>query len=843
MMSRAILIGVCALAACRSGDSAAPEIAETAESAPPPLEVVDEPVQPLTQVVVLDAARVALGERLFNERLLSRDGSLACATCHPLARGGTDGLEHSRTFDGKTAPLNTPTVFNVAFSFRYNWNGAYASLEEELDAPMLRAMGSDWASVLEKLRGVASYRSCFAAVYPDGLTIPNVRDALANFERSLYTPDCRFDRFLRGDAQVLTDEEKAGWALFKEYGCASCHQGENVGGNLFQRIGVMRDYFAERQTTARSKADLGRYLVTADEKDRHVFRVPSLRNVALTAPYFHDGSAATLEQAITAMARYQLGRPLRPEQVARIAAFLRTLTGEFHGQPLDRLQQSAPASTRAASAPAHERLTAAGEGGEERDRFAAALGALPALDGSLDEDVLKVRAGLLVYYDPLVRTLKRLHGEERVLEGVAAAPLPAEARDEVARRMAGFSEALQAKEQRVEQFKTESAVLRNSQRYFPVAATELAGRAGALGPAVEGLLHDVSLYDLHPGEELGARVEKRLAALDGEQAHLAPELAAELGGVLQHARTIVERKRRVEEAVRQIVHLPTQSRAEAAARAYQRHQREARAGAALRRRALYGAGGALAALAAVAGALLFRRSWRTLRRERARAEGLLREALPPSLLSRASQMDGQGEVAAERYPDATVLLAHVAGFSRLTVRLPPTEAVALLQRVFTALDGAAEKHGLERVKTAGESYLAAAGLVVPRPDHAEAAADTALAMQRAVAAIATPGGEPLKLRIAVASGEVVAGVMRARKLAYDLWGDTIDVASRIEQAGVPGEIQVSESVWRRLREHYLFEERGSVAARGHRETRTFRLVARKVETEEDGAGVATTGPR
>ncbi len=158
---------------------------------------------------------------------------------------------------------------------------------------------------------------------------PNVKNAIAEFERTLLTPGSRFDRHLRGDATALSAEEKAGYLKFKSYGCISCHQGVNIGANLFQRMGVIGDYFADRGNI--TKADLGRFNVTGQESDRHVFKVPGLRNVALTAPYFHDGSARTLEEAVEVMAKYQLGRPLPPGDLADIVRFLHTLTGELEG--------------------------------------------------------------------------------------------------------------------------------------------------------------------------------------------------------------------------------------------------------------------------------------------------------------------------------------------------------------------------------------------------------------------------------------------------------------------------------------------------------------------------------
>lgn len=160
----------------------------------------------------------------------------------------------------------------------------------------------------------------------------NVKDAIAEFERSLSTPNSRFDRWLRGDDNAITAEELEGYRKFKSYGCVSCHQGVNIGGNMFETLGAVREYFAERGNV--SKADLGRFNVTGKEEDRHVFKVPSLRNVALTSPYFHDGSAKTLDEAVRVMARYQLGRPLPDADAALLVKFLQTLTGEYNGRRL-----------------------------------------------------------------------------------------------------------------------------------------------------------------------------------------------------------------------------------------------------------------------------------------------------------------------------------------------------------------------------------------------------------------------------------------------------------------------------------------------------------------------------
>lgn len=293
-----------------------------------------DPIVPIPLEIKIDDKRVELGRRLFHDPRLSRDNSISCATCHDLRRGGTDGRARSVGVGAAEGDVNAPTVFNTVFNFKQFWDGRAETLEDQIDGPIHnpKEMGSSWPQIVEKLRQDPEYVRAFAAIYRDGIEPRNVKDAIATFERSLITPNSRFDRLLRGDRSALSDDEKAGYERFKAYGCAACHQGVNVGGNMFQRFGVMADYFADRGNV--TKADLGRFNVTGHEGDRYRFKVPGLRNVALTAPYFHDGSAEVLEEAVNVMARYQLGRTLSAADVVLIAKFLRTLTGEYNGKPL-----------------------------------------------------------------------------------------------------------------------------------------------------------------------------------------------------------------------------------------------------------------------------------------------------------------------------------------------------------------------------------------------------------------------------------------------------------------------------------------------------------------------------
>lgn len=288
---------------------------------------------PLSPVVPPSLEKAQLGERLFFDPRLSRDNSIACGTCHDLLKGGTDQKKISVGIDGQMGAINAPSVFNASLNFVQFWDGRAATLEKQAAGPVHNPleMGSNWTEAIAKLSQDASYRAAFKKLYPGGISGDAITDAIAAFERTLLTPNSRFDRFLMGDPTALDSLEQTGYQRFQALGCASCHQGAGIGGNMFQRFGIMADYFKDRPE---NPADLGRYNVTGKDEDRHVFKVPGLRNVALTAPYFHDGSAQTLDKAVLIMGRYQLGRELSQDDVDAIVAFLHTLTGEWRGTPL-----------------------------------------------------------------------------------------------------------------------------------------------------------------------------------------------------------------------------------------------------------------------------------------------------------------------------------------------------------------------------------------------------------------------------------------------------------------------------------------------------------------------------
>lgn len=266
-----------------------------------------------------------LGRALFYDPRLSVNQAQSCNSCHSLTQFGMDGLSVSRGHDGVPVKRNAPTVYNAALHIAQFWDGRSPTVEEQAKAPILTGgeMGMLDADAVEStLRSISGYAPLFAAAFPgdpNPITFDHVAQAIGAFERRLMTP-ARFDRFLAGDYTQLNEQEQRGFATFATIGCVNCHVGVTVGGLQFKKLGEKEPYFTE---------DVGRFTVTDLEIDRHVFKVPSLRNVVQTAPYLHDGSIATLEEMVPLMARYQLGKGVTPEQVADIIAFLHTLSGEI----------------------------------------------------------------------------------------------------------------------------------------------------------------------------------------------------------------------------------------------------------------------------------------------------------------------------------------------------------------------------------------------------------------------------------------------------------------------------------------------------------------------------------
>ena len=288
----------------------------------------------------LSTDQIALGRALFFESRVSTDGKQSCAQCHQPMFYGTDALPESVGNQGKRIPRNVPTVFNAALQFAQHWGGNRVDVEEQAvkALPSKLAYGNaDLAEAEARLRAIPGYREMFERAFPgekEPVTAKNWGIAIGAYERTLLTP-APFDRYIIGDTAAIDDQAKRGLDKFMSYGCAGCHNGVVLGGQMFQKFGITQNYWELTGSTEKELfkgRDKGRYQDTHTEADAYMFKVAQLRNVAVTPPYFHDGSVATLPHAVRIMAKLQLGRDLSDEDVADIVAFLDTLTGSVPEQ-------------------------------------------------------------------------------------------------------------------------------------------------------------------------------------------------------------------------------------------------------------------------------------------------------------------------------------------------------------------------------------------------------------------------------------------------------------------------------------------------------------------------------
>jgi cytochrome c peroxidase len=296
-----------------------------------------EPIQPIAAAKISNPALVELGKKLYFDVRLSKSGFISCNSCHNLSMGGTDNLKTSIGDHWNEGPINAPTVLNSSMNVAQFWDGRAADLKAQAGGPIANPgeMAFTHNLAVDVLQSIPAYVAEFKTVFgSDQVNIDEVTKAIAAFEETLVTPNSRFDKWLKGDKKALNANEVAGYKLFKESGCVACHNGPAVGGNSYQKMGVVEAY-----KTA-SKAE-GRSAVTGKDADRFNFKVPTLRNVELTYPYFHDGEAATLKQAVETMGRIQLGKKFTDDENARIVAFLKTLTGD---QPSFKLPILPPSS-------------------------------------------------------------------------------------------------------------------------------------------------------------------------------------------------------------------------------------------------------------------------------------------------------------------------------------------------------------------------------------------------------------------------------------------------------------------------------------------------------------------
>jgi cytochrome c peroxidase len=301
-----------------------------------------EPIQPIRPPAAVDVAKMELGKKLYFDPRLSRSGFISCNSCHNLSMGGSDNLKSSIGHNWQEGPINAPTVLNSSMNVAQFWDGRAKDLKEQAAGPIANpgemAFTHDLAVTV--IATIPQYVDEFEAVFGNRtVNIDRITEAIAAFEETLVTPDSRFDRWLLGDDEALTRDEREGYALFKGSGCVACHNGPAAGGTSFQRMGIVEAY-----RTANTSE--GRAAVTGLDADRFSFKVPTIRNVELTYPYFHDGAAETLTEAVDVMGRIQLGRRYSDEENAKIVAFLKTLTGDQPSFPLPLLPPSSDATPR-----------------------------------------------------------------------------------------------------------------------------------------------------------------------------------------------------------------------------------------------------------------------------------------------------------------------------------------------------------------------------------------------------------------------------------------------------------------------------------------------------------------
>jgi cytochrome c peroxidase len=302
----------------------------------------DEPIQPIKAIKPTNPALVTLGRNLFFDPRLSKSGFISCNSCHNLSMGGSDNLKTSIGHNWHQGPINAPTVLNSSMNLAQFWDGRAKDLKAQAGGPIANPgeMASSHELAVDVLQSIPGYVAEFKTVYGAGpITIDGVTKAIAAFEETLVTPNSRFDRWLNGDKNAISKEELAGYRLFKEAGCVACHNGPAVGGNSFQKFGLVEPYKTSNPAE-------GRIAVTGDDADRFKFKVPTLRNVELTYPYFHDGAANTLKEAVDTMGRIQLGRKFSDTENAEIVAFLKTLTGDQPNVRLPVLPPSTDATPR-----------------------------------------------------------------------------------------------------------------------------------------------------------------------------------------------------------------------------------------------------------------------------------------------------------------------------------------------------------------------------------------------------------------------------------------------------------------------------------------------------------------
>ena len=282
-----------------------------------------EPISPIPENIVYQKAKAELGKKLFFDKELSKDGKLACVSCHDVTKNGADTKQYSLGSEAKMTSVNTPTLFNTTLNNSFFFDGRVADRKKQVEISIEnpKELDNTVVAIINRLAQSTEYKKMFDSIYSDSVTKDNLLDAIAEFEKALSTPNSKFDVYLRGDTTVLSKDEKEGYKKFISSGCINCHNGVNVGGNMYQKMGIFIPYKQDKTLN-------GRIDVTKRDRDKFVYKVPTLRNIANTAPYMHDGQVKTLKEAIKSMREHQLGVLNDSKSIEQIEAFLHTLTGE-----------------------------------------------------------------------------------------------------------------------------------------------------------------------------------------------------------------------------------------------------------------------------------------------------------------------------------------------------------------------------------------------------------------------------------------------------------------------------------------------------------------------------------
>lgn len=286
--------------------------------------MAQEPIEIIEPAKITAPEKVELGKMLFFEPRLSKSGFISCNSCHNLSLGGVDALPTSIGHNWQEGPINSPTVLNAEYGLAQFWDGRAKDLKEQAGGPIANPgeMGFTHELAVTTVNSMPDYQARFAAIYgKDSVNIENITDAIAEFEKTLVTPNSPFDQFLKGDKSAISAQAKSGYQLFKDKGCTSCHNGPAVGGTMYMKMGLVKPFHTDNPAK-------GRIAVTGNSADKFVFKVPTLRNIELTYPYFHDGATWTLEEAVNTMADIQLGQQLSETEVKEMVAFLKSLTGD-----------------------------------------------------------------------------------------------------------------------------------------------------------------------------------------------------------------------------------------------------------------------------------------------------------------------------------------------------------------------------------------------------------------------------------------------------------------------------------------------------------------------------------